>query len=248
MQEQLRPLFCPVELNIESDLDPFDDGKPAVQIPAGFFADPRLGAASVAVPRKNYERAAQQLRSRMPGVPGRLDADHAWLAPVKASSDMIVTEALVDMGVIDNEFVAGVLAVDFTNPFFSASRCGLLKLVPIEGGPDFVPRFQAALRTSSDPSAKVLLENLTDPKRDAAFHRQQVQGYLDACQKRASTPEAAMEWFGVLAQRRAEVDQLDLSKHPQGRILESPGRAVFPVASPPPGRLSMTPACEGRAR
>ena len=39
MQEQLRPLFCPVELNIESDRAPFDQKEPAVQIPGGFFAD-----------------------------------------------------------------------------------------------------------------------------------------------------------------------------------------------------------------
>ena len=73
MQEQLRPLFCPVELNIESDRDPFDDRKPAVQIPAGFFADPRLGASSISIPRKNYEQALQQLRSQMPepARPGR---------------------------------------------------------------------------------------------------------------------------------------------------------------------------------
>ena len=248
MQEQLRPLFCPVEVNIESDRDPFDDRTPTVQIPAGFFVDPRLGASTIAIPRQNYEQALQKLHSQMPGLPGRADADHAWLAPVKASSDVVMTEALVEMGVVDNEFVADVLAVDFTNPLFSASRCGLLTLVPVEGGPDFLPRFQAALKTSADPAAKLLLDNLTDPKRDAQFHRQQVRGYLDACQKNASKPEATIEWFGLLAQRRAEVDQLELSKHQQGRILEE-GRIIFPVAAvAPTGRLDLTPACEVRPR
>jgi hypothetical protein len=246
MQEQLRPLFCAVELNIESDRAPFDERKPAVQIPAGFFADPRLGDSSIAIQRTNYEQALQQFRSHMQGLPGRADADHAWLAPVKATSDIVMAEALVEMGVVDNEFVADVLAVDFTNPLFSASRCGLLTLVPASDGPDFLPRFQAALKTSSEPAAKLLLENLTDPKRDAAFHRQQVRGYLEACQKRASEPEAAIEWFGLLTQRRAEVDQVELSKHRQGHILESPDRVVFPLASAPGGRLGLTPACEVR--
>jgi hypothetical protein len=40
MQVQLRPLFCPVELNIESDPEPFDDRKPALHVPSAFFADP----------------------------------------------------------------------------------------------------------------------------------------------------------------------------------------------------------------
>jgi hypothetical protein len=249
MQEQLRPLFCPLELNIESDHDPFDERKPAVQIPAGFFADPRLGASSIAIPRKNYEQALQQLQSGMRRLPGRADADHAWLAPVKANSDIVMAEALVEMGVVDHEFVADVLAVDFTNPLFSASRCGLLTQVPADGGPDFLPRFQAALKASSEPTARVLLENLTDPKRDANFYHQQVRGYLDACQKRASEPEAAIEWFSVLVQRRAEVDHLELSQHQRGHILESPGREVFPVASAAPaGRLDLTPACKVHPR
>ena len=130
MQEQLRPLFCPVELNIESDRVPFDQQTSAVQIPAGFFVDPRLGASSIAIPRENYEQALKQLRSQLPEKPVPSDADHAWLTPVKANSDMVMIKALVEMGVIDDEFVSDVLAVDFTEPLFSASRCQLLKLVP----------------------------------------------------------------------------------------------------------------------
>ena len=246
MQEQLRPLFCAVELNIESDREPFDRKGATVEIPAAYFADPRLGAASIAISRENYEQALQQLGSSMPDPPGGADADHAWLAPVKANSDMVMTQALVEMGVVDNEFVADVLAVDFTNPLFSASRCALLKLVPTESGPDFLSRFRAALDTSSDPAAKLLLENLTDPKRDANFHHQQVAAYLDACQKRASKPEAAIEWLSLLVQRRTEVDKAEISTHPRGHILESPDRVVFPSASAPGGVLVLTSTCEVR--
>jgi hypothetical protein len=249
MQEQLRPLFCAVELNIESDVSPSDQRKPTVQIPAGFFADPRLGASPIAIPRENYDQVLRQSGSHLPDPPdgpGGADADHAWLAPVKANSDIVITDALVDMGVIDKEFVADVLAVDFTNPLFSRSRCGLLKLVPNKGGPDFLARFKAALKLSSDPAAKLLLENLTDPKRNVEFHRQQVGAYLDACQKRESTPEAANEWFDLLAHRRVEVDQEELSKSDRGKILEE-GRVIFPspVASPR-GTVGLTPACEVR--
>jgi hypothetical protein len=247
MQEQLRPLFCAVEVNIESDKDPADARKPTVQIPAGFFADPRLGAASVAIPRESYDQALAQHHSQMPEPPdgpGGTDADHGWLTPVKANSDIIQTDALVEMGVIDNKFVADVLAVDFTNPLISAPRCGLLRLVPADGGPDFLARFEAALKGSAQPAAKQLLDNLTDPKRDANFYRQQVAAYLDACQKRASNPEAANEWFGLLVQRRAEVDRAELSKHPNDQKILEVGRVVFPSASAPGGSVSLTPACE----
>jgi hypothetical protein len=245
MQEKLRPLFCAVELNIESDRDPFDARKPVVQIPAGFFADSRFGGASIAIPRENYERALRQFQTQMPDPARGLDADHAWLSPIKASSDIAMTDALVEMGIVDKEFVADVLAVDFTNPLFSASRCGLLKAVPAEGGADFLSRFQAALRSNSDPAAKLLLENLTDPKRDSSFHHEQVVKYMDSCQKRASQPEAAIEWFGLLVQRRAEVDKAEISRHRQGHILES-GRIVFPSAKASRGPVGLTPACEVR--
>src|SRR6185369_11814277 len=154
---------------------------------------------------------------QLPEKPVPSDADHAWLTPVKANSDMILIEALVDMGVVDNEFVADVLAVDFTDPLFSPSRCRLLRLVP-GGGPDFLARFETSLKASPDPAAKQLLDNLTDPKRDAKFHRRQAADYLEACQKRAAKPEATIEWFGLLGQRRAEVDLEELSQHPRGHI------------------------------
>jgi hypothetical protein len=243
MQEQLRPLFCAVELNIASDSDPFDAGKADLQIPAGFFTDPRLGALSITIPRENYERALETLHSRMPDPPGGTDADHAWLAPVKATSDIAMVQALVEMGVIDNEFIADVLAVDFTNPLFSASRCALLELVPEDDGPDFLTRFQAALKASSQPAAKLLLENFTDPKHDANFHREQVAAYLEACQRRAAKPEAALEWYSLLTQRRAEVDHAEVSQNTKGKILEA-GRVVFPSGSAPDGILDLTPACE----
>jgi hypothetical protein len=247
MQEQLRPLFCAVEVNIESDPNPFDERQPVVHIPSGFFADPRLGVKSIEIPRENYNQAIERFRSHLPDPSIRVDADHAWLTPVKANSDMVITTALKEIGEVDDELVTAVLAVDFTNPLFSAPRCGLLKLAPAEGGRDFLLRFDAALRASSDPAAKLLLENLTDPKRNAEFHRRQVSEYLNSCQERASKPEAATQWFGLLAQRRADVDEQELSRHPQGHILES-GRVVFPLASVPSGRLELTSDCEVRPR
>jgi hypothetical protein len=161
---------------------------------------------------------------------------------------VLLTEALVEMGIIDNEFVADVLAVDFTTPMFSQARCDLLKQVPAEGGPGFLARLQSALKASAQPAAKMLLANLTDPKRNGEFHRQQVRAFLDACNQRATRPEAVNEWFGLLVKRRAEIDKLEFSRHPEGRILESPERVVFPSASVPNRELEMTASCEVRAR
>lgn len=248
MPERLRPLFCPVELNIESDSEPFDDRKPELRIPSAFFTDPRLAAVDISVKRQNYDAALKKLNSRLP--PGRADADHAWLAPVKAQSDVVAVDALIEQGIVDKEFAADVLAVDFTNPVFSKSRCGLLKLVPTNGGPDFVARFQKALQGASVPGATELLSNLTDPNRNAAFHAKQALTFLGKCQQRAQDPAAVLEWSRLLAQRRAEVAASEISQHPQGHILEDEdedrGRIVFPSIQPRAvaARLVLTPACQ----
>jgi hypothetical protein len=108
MQERLRPLFCPVEVNVESDAGPFDDRKPAVSVPSGFFVDARLATADVSVARQAYDAALGKLRSRLPDATGRVDADHAWLTPTKADSDIAAVDALIELGVISREFAADV--------------------------------------------------------------------------------------------------------------------------------------------
>ena len=246
MQERLRPLFCSVEVNIESDSEPLDDRKPALAIPSGFFVDHRLGTANISVQRQHYDAARQSLRSRLPETPGRTDADHAWLTPVKAQSDIVAVDALTEQGIVNAEFVADVLAVDFTNPVFSKTRCSLLKLVPEGQGSNFVARFQDALRGASVPGATELLSNLTSAQRDAAFHRKQAVAFLDNCKRRASDSGAVLDWSRLLAQRRVEVGASESSQNPRGHILEDPGRVVFPSTQPAAaaGRLTLTPACQ----
>jgi hypothetical protein len=247
MQEQLRPLFCPMELNIESDSEVLDDEKPALRVPSAFFVDPRLASAEISVARQHYDDAVGELKSHLPDTtPRRADADHGWLTPVKAHSDMVAVESLIEQRIVSKEFAVAVLAVDFTNPVFSGIRCGLLKLVPNERSTDFVARFQSALRGSSAPGAAELLRNLTDPARNAAFHEKQAQAFLAACRQRAGNAGAVQDWYRLLAQRRVEVSTSEISKHPDGSILEDPDRIVFPHTTPKAaaGRLALTPACQ----
>jgi hypothetical protein len=247
MQEQLRPLFCPVEVNIESDPHPSDDRKSApVRVPSGFFVDPRLATVDVSVSSASYDAAVQKLRSSLPRTAGRADADHPWLTPVKAHSDIVAVDALIERRVIDKEFALDVLAVDFTNPVFSNTRCALLKLVPDDAGADLVERFVGALRGASMPGAVELLGNLTDPKRNAAFHESRAKAFAGDCRQRAGETSAVLEWFSLLAQRRVEVSTSEISSDRRRHILEDPGRIVFPATQPgaTAGRLVLTPACQ----
>ena len=245
LQEQLRPLFCAVELNIESDAAPFDDRAATLRVPSGFFVDPRLATADVTVRRQHYDAALKGLSATLPDTPGRQDADHGWLTPVKAASDIIAVQSLIDRKVVDEEFVLDVLAIDATNPVFSATRCRLLQLVPEASGTSLVPRFIDALRGGSGPGTAELLSNLTDPAKTGAFHKRQAAAFATACAKRAGDPAAASEWLSLLAQRRVEVSASEISSNRQGHILEDPGRVVFPATRPAAqaGRLSLTAAC-----
>ena len=129
LQEQLRPLFCPVELNLESDPTPFDKKSPTIEVPSAFVVDPLLARGSLTVQRGHYDAALTTMKASFPETK-RPDADHAWLTPVKAFSDTLTIESLIKQNIIDEEFASDVLAVDLANPLFSTGRCNLLQLLP----------------------------------------------------------------------------------------------------------------------
>jgi hypothetical protein len=246
LQALLRPLFCPVELNIESDTARFDQRGPQIAIPAAFFVDPRLAQTPVSIARTHYETALADMQVSFPNT-SRVDADHAWLAPVKAASDMLAIETLVQQGVLDREFVHDVLAVDLGNPVFSQERCHLLRLVPQT--PDWQAFFQAVSEAgaapNADPAARELLHNLMDPSRHSQFHQARAEGLLQQCHTRLQSPDGVRQMYQLLAQRRLEVRASQMSQNPQGEILEPDFRTVFPhTPGATPRGLKLTEACE----
>jgi hypothetical protein len=245
LQEQLRPLFCPVEINLASDVTPLDEAKTATSVPSALLVDERLAAGRLETSRAHYQAALEETRSRFPET-DRRDADHAWLGPVVAASSRLAVQALIDAGVVDAELVSDVLAVDFTNPALSASRCRLLPLVPERVSTDWRRLFQDALASSSDPAAKQLLANLTDPDRNEAAHRRRASETLAACRTKLEARSSVVSMLRLLAQRRAEIGTNEISSNPRGRILEPGFRVIFPErgAAPAPDTLRLTESCD----
>jgi hypothetical protein len=248
LQEQLRPLFCPVELNLESDLTPLDDKAP-LRIPSAFLIDPRLAQGSVTIDHAQYDASLVALNAAFPEIrPLRRDGDHGWLTPVKAFSDMLVVESLIKQGLIDQEFVSDVLAVDLTNPLFSRSRCGLLRLVPNKADANWKETFKASLTgAKTNPAAQELLSNLTDATRNAQFHQARGTRLLTQCQNRLQTSDSVIKLYQLLAQRRAEAFASEISKNKlQGEILEPDFRVIFPKTQPAiaPGSFRLTDDCQ----
>lgn len=245
LQERLRPLFCPMELNLASDTQPLDTGPATVSIPSEFMIDPLFVVGTVDVSRQHYQQALAKSKARFPEI-ARPDADHAWLTPVKAHADRRAIRALISEGVIDEEFAADVLAVDMTNPVFSTVRCGLLKLVPETQSPTWLETFKDTLSRNGGAGGAELVANLTQPGRTLAAHKQRADALLRACRANLTTADAVGGLFRLLTARRAEAFASPISSNPQGQVLEPGFRVIFPAVSPPasPGRLKLTDDCK----
>ena len=253
LQEQLRPLFCAVEVNFKSDLTSNSENQAEVRVPAEFFVDSRLISPAVKevvqfglpIHREDYTQALKKLGSRFPET-NRIDGDHAWLTVVKAKSDKVVVDALIAKGIIDEEFAADVLAVDFTNPVFSAPRCSLLRLVPTNSTPDWKSVFIERLSQSHASAAHELLQNLTESSRNLAFYQTQVGDYLKHCSSKLKAVDNVLKLTQLLDQRRNEIRASEISKNPRGQILEPGFRVIFPEFNKPvsPGQLELSKSCD----
>lgn len=248
LQEQLRPLFCPMELNFKSDNVPNEESKASIAIPAEFFVDSRLldsREKALNVSRNMYEAALDAVGSHFPETSLK-DGDHAWLTPVKAESDKLAIADLIAHGVIDRKFMADVLAIDMTNPVISQTRCSLLGFLPQSISPDWRDIFIKNLSQSQNAAAKQLASNLADPSRTLAFYQQQSFKFLKQCKIKLGNSKNLENMYRLLSQRRAEVLASEISKNPRGQILEPGFRVIFPEnkIAPVPGKLKLDEDCD----
>ena len=130
----LRPLFCAEQVNLDTAGREVDG--PVTAIPADLLLDPRWGIADGAkIDAAAYEAAVTAAGQTVPGVTGRTDTEFKLVFPERAGFDDAYLQALVARGIIDEDFLLDVLAVDFTRPLFSDARCGLLTFAPAFGEP-----------------------------------------------------------------------------------------------------------------
>ncbi|MES2803208.1 MAG: hypothetical protein V4654_11995 [Bdellovibrionota bacterium] len=223
LQVQLRPLFCETEINLESDLTPLDVGVLNVNVPSASVINPLLMQSSLTIKKLDYLALLDKYRMNFPETKNK-DADHAWLVPVKGYSDLIAIQSLMQKGIIDEEFMTDVLAIDLENPLFSHKRCGLVKLIPKTGG---LEAFKNILKLSNLPEAQELYQNLTDPAKNQTFHKDQAQKIFAQTQLQLSTfQEQSLQFESLILKRQAVFDS-EISKNPRGQILEPGFRVIF---------------------
>jgi hypothetical protein len=252
LAQRLRSLATTMEINLASDTVPLQtrivDGT-AIEIPAGFFVDTRLAEqpAAVRVDLKTYRAALSSVGSRFPpdSTSAAQDSHHAFLVPTRSYIDNRVLDDLIARGVLDEELVADVLAVDATTPLFSRDRGSLMRFFPAAAATaeELRARIVTALKKAgpSDPAAKALLANITDPERSQATHRRAAATFLASCQKAAAAPGAIEGWLRHAHGQRAAISQADTAKHGTGSIREDGFRNVFPSQRESPRRLRLNP-------
>ena len=252
LKHQLRSLVATMEMNLVSDAAPLSDtSRTVVQIPQDFFIDARLTGDSLSVPvdKGIYRSALAKAGSRFaPGeTPGLVESHHAFVVPARSHIDNSVIDALVMQGILDNELVADVLAIDFTTPVFSTTRQSLVAFLPERARDvaDLRAQLVAALKTSSgqNPGVRDLVKNLTDQSRTADVHRKTARAYLAACVQAAREVDTLVDWLRIASQRRLELTAAETARHPEGNIKEFGFRLIFPSdqLNPRPGALTLNP-------
>lgn len=226
LQEQLRPLFCAMEINLTSASATEFSNVANFNVSSAYWVNPLLFEAELAVSSAAYWQSIVQVGMQFPET-NLLDADHFWLAPVKGYSDLQAIEKLVQQGLIDSEFVADVLAIDFENPLFSPKRCALLKSLPSSDN-NWQQRFLANLMISDSEQAVELVGNLTLPERNRSFYQDRVRSYLARVQADLVSSVGLQEQILQLDFRRQSVFLDEISQNPRGQILEPGFRVIFP--------------------
>ena len=227
LPERLRPLFCTVEIQIDSDSVPADTQAAAVAIPSAMVVDPRLATGAITMSGERYERLLRASGLELPET-NRRDADHRWLVPVKSDADLALVAMEVEQKLVDEEFVADVLAVDMNEPTFSPTRCSLLAAVPDQSTEGWQKEFEKRLAAMGGAAARELLSNRQETTRTKASHQRTAQTRLAKTTEAARTDEGAAQLFEALQAVRKAVKSSEISKNPKGQILEPGFRIIFP--------------------
>lgn len=140
VQDMLRPLFCNAQVNLDTAAT--SSRSEPTRIPDGFFAHCKLFGSSscsnthfgesggVKIASGTYNAAIESAGQFLPKVSGEKDTIFAMPFIEPSLEDIDYLDKLISAGVIDEDFLLDVLAVDFTRPVFSQDRCDLLQFAP----------------------------------------------------------------------------------------------------------------------
>lgn len=224
VQAQLRPLFCDVEINIQSDINS-SDRSGNIQIPLASLGGPFVGTNPIVISKSAYQGLLQKHGMQFPETKFQ-DADHAWLSPVKGYSDLLAIASLKASGLIDDKTILDVYFAAQIGVLMNKDRCQLLKLVPNTW--NWKPGFLQNLKLQTSTVAKSLYQRMTNPELNVAGYQKAIGEWYAQTSKKLQAGEVEFAFVQLLQNRKA-VFESDISKNPRGQILEPGFRVIFPV-------------------
>lgn len=187
----LRPLFCTVEVNLESNA-------PETNIRNGRLSevvlDERFKAfKNIKMNDEVYDALIRANGQRM-AVGGTIDTLLPMTRITRGAADVDYEAQLIAAELVDAEFVEDVLFVDFTRPVFSDDRCELLEFAPelevddlsadaIRDG--FIKNLEDESPADGTPAGD-LLRNLSADDDDL---QSTVRTFTNTCSARSETEE-----------------------------------------------------------
>jgi hypothetical protein len=199
--ELMRPIFCTMDVNLNSDLvgtNLVTDG----ELAGGFFGN---------VDQASYDALKKDVGQKINGLPAKVDdTAFPFTYPTRGQIDTSYSAKLQEAKLVDAEFIKDILAVDFTRPIFSGQRCGLVDAIKGKSAAidkklaDYakettkakkepiakdiakeLPKLYAeVLKGGSKAAEKKFVANLTDPKLNAEAHEKAANDFFAKCDER----------------------------------------------------------------
>jgi len=208
--ELLRPVFCTMDVNLDSQF-----------MGTSLLVDSEVGSGGfLSGDNAIYETLKKEVGQKINGQPAKItDTANAFTYPSRGQIDTSYSRALQAAKLVDAEFASDVLNIDFTRPIFSGQRCSLINTIAGKTAAldakladfskettkakrdtlaaalakDIPALFKDALTAnkSRKPAEEKFLTNLSDKKADAAAHTKEADDFLAKCNARLSTGTAA---------------------------------------------------------
>jgi hypothetical protein len=239
--EVLRPLFCTMDVNLESA----GDRNAPTFVPPNFFVDPLWPTfEGIELDAQDYKALAaangqkvtadRDGNGQLVGKNGPVtDTFFSFTYPARTGGgiDALYVRQLIAQKIIDEDFAMDVLHVDFTRSVFSDTRCALLDAAPkLDAGgmnPNAIREgFKAGLAGKPGAAAK-LLASLNDPD-DLKAHQADVNRFFKACRARPQKDLLA-DVLTYASQMRNRFRDLDIAEFGATMSFDkiADGRKVF---------------------
>jgi hypothetical protein len=251
LRQLLRPLLCTDTINLAAATDTASPPSQtaaaggALQLASSLLVDPRVGAGvdvRLRLPLADYHARLAQTGQRVESGCGAklvdgegrplIDAPFDLVWPVRSREDRQFVDASIEAGVLDEGLARALLAVDFTQPAFSADRCGLLDVVPdvpLQGlaAADLRRMVAAAVAEVDTEPAAQLRRNLGD----GASIEPRVRRFLTSCAARPADALTSdiVTWVSELRRRAGALSIMEFSETlPVDDLPPQPGLRLSP--------------------